>query len=72
MIKYVSYPSECKSVFSILIPTWNNLRFLQVCIDSIRKNSSLEHQILVHVNEEIREVYLKYKRAKRLMNKSTS
>ena len=38
-------------VFSIIIPTWNNLPFLQVCIMSIRKNSTYNHQIIVHVNE---------------------
>ena len=37
--------------FSILIPTWNNLEFLKCCVDSIRKNSSKEHEILVYVNE---------------------
>lgn len=37
--------------FSILIPTWNNLPFLQLCIASIRANSTFEHEILVHVNE---------------------
>ncbi len=37
--------------FSIIIPTWNNLDLLQLCIDSIRKNSTFLHQIIVHVNE---------------------
>lgn len=37
--------------FSILIPTWNNLPFLKLCIESIEKNSSFKHQIIVHVNE---------------------
>jgi glycosyltransferase involved in cell wall biosynthesis len=40
-----------KAIFSIIIPTWNNLPYLQLCIDSIRKNSALPHQIIVHVNE---------------------
>jgi GT2 family glycosyltransferase len=38
-------------MFSILIPTWNNLALLQLCIRSIRQNSSLGHQIIVHVND---------------------
>ena len=38
-------------LFSILIPTWNNLAFLQLCIESIRKNSTYPHEILIHVNE---------------------
>lgn len=37
--------------FSILIPTWNNLEFLKCCVESIRKNSADEHEILVYVNE---------------------
>ncbi|MBK5286294.1 MAG: glycosyltransferase [Bacteroidia bacterium] len=37
--------------FSILIPSWNNLPYLKICIDSIRKNSRYTHQIIVHVNE---------------------
>ena len=39
------------AVFSIVIPTWNNLPMLQLCIDSIRDNSQYRHQIIVHVNE---------------------
>lgn len=38
-------------MFSILIPTWNNLALLQLCVRSIRQNSSLQHQIIVHVND---------------------
>lgn len=37
--------------FSILIPSWNNLPFLKLCIDSIRKHSASDHEILVHVND---------------------
>lgn len=40
-------------IFSILIPTWNNLKFLQLCVESIEKNSSFKHQILIHINEGI-------------------
>lgn len=38
-------------MFSIVIPSWNNLPFLQLCIRSIRENSTGPHQIIVHVNE---------------------
>ncbi|MFC5430393.1 glycosyltransferase family 2 protein [Paraburkholderia denitrificans] len=38
-------------MFSILIPTWNNLPYLKLCIDSIRRHSAHEHEILVHVND---------------------
>lgn len=37
--------------FSVLIPTWNNLPYLKLCVESVRKNSVLEHQIIVHVND---------------------
>lgn len=37
--------------FSILIPSWNNLAYLQCCVDSIRRNSAYAHQIIVHVND---------------------
>lgn len=42
-------PEDAK--FSIVLPSWNNLAFLQFCIDSILKNSRYTHQIIVHVNE---------------------
>ncbi len=38
-------------MFSILIPTWNNLALLQLCVRSIRENSAYPHQIIVHVND---------------------
>ena len=38
-------------LFSILIPTWNNLAFLQLCLKSIAQNSTFEHQILIHIND---------------------
>ncbi len=42
---------EKRDLFSILIPTWNNLPYLKLCIESIRKNSRHHHQIIVHINE---------------------
>ena len=42
--------SNATPCFSILIPTWNNLGILKVCLDSLRKNSHYPHQIIVHVN----------------------
>jgi glycosyltransferase involved in cell wall biosynthesis len=40
-------------MFSILIPSWNNLPYLKLCLDSIEQYSSLNNQIIVHVNEGI-------------------
>lgn len=37
--------------FSIVIPSWNNLEHLKLCLNSIRKNSHFKHQIIIHVNE---------------------
>jgi GT2 family glycosyltransferase len=38
-------------MFSIIIPTFNNIEYLKKCIDSIRKNSTYDHEIIPHVNE---------------------
>lgn len=38
-------------VFSILIPSWNNLQILKICIEAIRKNSTYHHQVIVHANQ---------------------
>ena len=38
-------------MFSIIIPTYNNLDYLKLCLNSIKKNSSFEHEIIIHINE---------------------
>ena len=38
-------------MFSILIPTFNNIDYLKLCIESIEKNSKFNHQIIIHINE---------------------
>lgn len=43
--------TDNKPLFSILIPTWNNLDFLKLCVDSILRNSTYQHEILIHVND---------------------
>ena len=37
-------------MFSIIIPTLNNLSYLKLCIESIQKNSKYNHEIIPHVN----------------------
>ena len=37
-------------MFSIIIPTLNNLEYLKFCIKSIKKNSKYTNQIIPHVN----------------------
>ena len=38
-------------MFSILIPTFNNIEYLKICLNSIRKNSKFSHQIILHIND---------------------
>ena len=38
-------------MFSILIPSFNNLKYLKLCLHSIKINSKFNHQIIIHVNE---------------------
>jgi GT2 family glycosyltransferase len=38
-------------MFSIVIPTWNNLPYLKLCVDSVKKYSAYDHEIIIHVNE---------------------
>ena len=38
-------------LFSIFIPTWNNLPYLKICVESIERNSTFPHEILIHVND---------------------
>ena len=39
-------------MFTILIPTFDNLPYLKICINSIINSSSQKNEILVHVNED--------------------
>jgi glycosyltransferase involved in cell wall biosynthesis len=50
-IEYKTFDCPPDARFSILIPTWNNLDYLQCCLNSIKKNSRFPHQIILHVNE---------------------
>ena len=38
-------------MFSIIVPTYNNLEYLKLCLKSIKKNSSLNHEIIIFVND---------------------
>lgn len=53
MINWFSSNSDSNKKFSIIIPTWNNLEMLKLCVESIKKNSRFAHQIIVHINEGI-------------------
>jgi glycosyltransferase involved in cell wall biosynthesis len=52
-VKAVRKSKLTEPKFSILIPSWNNLDYLRLCVESIRKNSTYRHQIIVHVNEGV-------------------
>ena len=38
-------------MFSIVIPTLNNINYLKLCIKSIKNNSNFNHEIIIHVNQ---------------------
>jgi len=38
-------------MFSIIIPTFNNLEYLKICINSIKKNSKFDHEVIFYINE---------------------
>ena len=38
-------------MFSIIIPSFNNFQYLKLCVNSIKKNSKFDHQIILHINE---------------------
>ena len=40
-------------MFSVIIPTYNNLEYLKICLNSIKRNSKYNHEVIIHVNEGI-------------------
>ena len=52
--------------FSIIVPTLNNLDYLKILISSIEKNSTFDHEIIIHVNENLDNTieFLKQKKIK--------
>jgi len=38
-------------MFSIIIPSFNNFEYLKLCVNSIKKNSKFNHQIILHIND---------------------
>ena len=37
-------------LFSIIIPTFQNYKYLRMTLESIIKNSEFKHQLIVHIN----------------------
>lgn len=40
-------------MFSVIIPSFNNLELLKICLNSLKKNSFFNNEIIIHVNEGI-------------------
>ena len=38
-------------MFSVIVPTYNNIDYLKICLNSLKKNSLYDHEIIIHVNE---------------------
>ena len=38
-------------MFSVIIPTYNNIDYLKLCIKSLKKNSKYNHELIFHINE---------------------
>ncbi len=38
-------------MISIIIPTYNNLEYLKICIKSLEKNSFLKNELILHIND---------------------
>ena len=38
-------------MFSVIIPTFNNINYLKLCIKSLEKNSAYNHELIFHINE---------------------
>ena len=49
--KHKRFESEIDSCFTIIIPTWNNISYLKLCLESIQNHSSYQHQIIICINE---------------------
>ena len=38
-------------MFSIIIPTFNNFKYLKLCLESIKKHSKYKHELIIHIND---------------------
>ena len=60
--------------FSIIIPTFQNFKYLKNTLDSIDSNSSYKHEIIIHINGEdietefyLKNKYIKYTKTKEML-----
>ena len=40
-------------MFSVIIPTFNNIDYLKLCLNSLIKNSNFQHEYIIHINEGV-------------------
>ena len=61
-------------MFSVIIPTFNNLEYLKLCLKSLQKNSKYNHEIVLHINEGVDGTleYVKNEKLKFSYNKNNS
>lgn len=59
-------------MFSVIIPTFNNIKYLKLCLKSLKKNSKFNHEIIIHINEGsdgtlkfVKDLGLKYSYSKK-------
>lgn len=50
-ITYHPAPVQESPVFSIIVPSWNNLDMLRLCVAALRKHSVHKQQLILHINE---------------------
>ena len=61
-------------MFSVIIPSYNNINYLKICIESLLKNSYYKNEIIVHLNigSDGSDNYLKSRKTFIVTNKNWS
>ena len=56
-------------MFSVIIPSFNNINYLKICVESLLKNSYYKNEIIVHLNigSDGSDDYLKSKALQRFL-----
>ena len=51
LIKKINIYGINHKMISIVIPTYNNLDYLKLCLKSLKQNSNYNHEIILHIND---------------------